>query len=606
MNKIVAVAMVKNEADIIESFARHALTFADALIVADHHSTDETRAILRKLADEGMSVETTVYDGEGHDQSEVVTRLMRRAISVYGADVIVPLDADEFIVSTTDRSVRETLGIISSDNVYFIPWVDYALVSPETDKDKFVLARPAMRHKEPKHLPKIIVGAGAATRQHLIIQQGNHSAISSDATNDTGEVGDNVMLRLDGIHSAHFPRRSEAQQSSKNLCMWLSNMVRYSPYSFYSQDYHQRFYDFLDGIAPQYDDDSAELVQSDLERYAGECVLRYTTGDVNPVKNALMMAESIAATCARERLSKEHPNITVLVIYDGNLTSFSASLASVLRQTYLPSQIVVLAFDNSHDDKLSDLINHVRQESFENGKFGDAITFDILSENIFSSLESVAVGEFVQWVEPGIVLAPEKLADMTLTLSCHEWCNVALAKLDMTGITYPKRLFPGALDVETTHPADYFRGVDMARELLATGLWPDFTLSSALVRMSVMTARGWLEADFIAGRPLIFSLWVDIFTHESQQIALMATVYHKGHRFLEILDEAKKRPADEFITTELEWGYLLMANRDAEWLSRDAYDMGVRSFLTRRRASLERVSKLVPADMTSEYAAMFE
>ncbi|MGN0941923.1 MAG: glycosyltransferase family 2 protein [Selenomonadaceae bacterium] len=604
MNKIVAVAMVKNEADIIESFARHALTFADALIVADHHSTDETRAILHKLADEGMNIEVTVYDGEGHDQSEVVTRLVHRAISVYGADVIVPLDADEFIVSTTDRSVRETLGEISSDHVYFIPWVDYALVSPETDKDKFILARPALRHRNAKHLPKIIVGAGAATRQHLIIQQGNHSAISSDAANDTGEVGDNVMLRLDGIHSAHFPRRSEAQQSSKNLCMWLSNMVRYSPYSFYSQDYHQRFYDFLDGIAPQYDDDSAELVPSDLDRYAGECVLRYTTGDVNPVKNALMMAESIAATCARERLTKERPRITVLMIYDGNMSAFGASLTSVLRQTYLPSQIIVLAFDNSRDDELRDFINHAKQESFDNGS--DAVSFDILSENIFSSLESIAVGEFVQWVEPGIVLAPEKLADMALTLSCHEWCNIALAKLDMTGVTYPKRLFPGVLDVETTHPADYFRGVDMARELLATGLWPDFTLSSALFRRSVMTARGWLEADFIAERPLIFSLWVDIFTHESQQIALMANVYQKGHRFLEILEEAKKRPAEEFITTELEWGYLLTTNHDAEWLGRDAYDEGLRNFLTRRRASLERVSKLVPADMASEYAAMFE
>lgn len=54
MKKIVAISMVKNEMDIIESFVRHTLGFADLLIVADHKSTDRTREILESLQAEGL------------------------------------------------------------------------------------------------------------------------------------------------------------------------------------------------------------------------------------------------------------------------------------------------------------------------------------------------------------------------------------------------------------------------------------------------------------------------------------------------------------------------------------------------------------------------
>lgn len=54
MKKIVLVSMVKNEADIIESFVRHSLTYADELIIADHQSSDGTWEMLQKLRAEGL------------------------------------------------------------------------------------------------------------------------------------------------------------------------------------------------------------------------------------------------------------------------------------------------------------------------------------------------------------------------------------------------------------------------------------------------------------------------------------------------------------------------------------------------------------------------
>ena len=95
---IVAVSMVKNEMDIIESFVRHTLTFADRMIIADHQSTDRTRDILGQLQAEGLPIVIeTIYTAR-YAQAEVTTRLMHEAADVYDADLILPLDADEFIV----------------------------------------------------------------------------------------------------------------------------------------------------------------------------------------------------------------------------------------------------------------------------------------------------------------------------------------------------------------------------------------------------------------------------------------------------------------------------------------------------------------------------
>lgn len=604
MNKIVSISMVKNEADIIESCARHALRFSDALIVCDHHSSDATRDILSKLQSEGLPVYIESYDGESYDQSEITTALMNRAISEFDADIIVPIDADEFIIADggTSDDIRKLLGSLATDAIYYMDWIDYALIEPETETDKYLLSRGCKKNASPKNLPKIIIGRLAAERNNLIVQQGNHSVIPGDAAKNNG-YDESMMKKIDAIHSAHFPYRTKNQESSKNLCMWLSNMAKFSPYSFYSQDYHQSFYDFLEEKTP----DPHHLTnptKSDISAYAEECRLLYTTGKVNPVRNALMMAESLAASYAMNKFRLANKKVSALMIWDGNEEAFTRSLESVLAQTYLPNEIFFIAFTNNNIDKLQLLKNNTEHLICKIKDYNRIynnnvpVTIEIISDNIFEKLDNMVTGDYIQWVEPGSIIASEKIADMSLCLFAHEWCPMAIAKADISNFTYERGLFPGCMSLKSIHPADYYIGADLVREILATGLWPEFTLTSLMWRRDELKKLHFLRDSFMGANPLTFSLWVDAIPKGGEQIAYIDHAYNSNEVF--VTNNEYMGSTTEFAMTLIEWGYTLLTNKNAEWMNKETYDRGAHSFKTRRRATLERISKSTPKDIVEE------
>src|SRR5690242_16616279 len=84
-----AVAMVKDEADIVADTVEATLREVDAMIVADNGSTDGTREILADLP-------VTVIDDPdpAYYQSVKMTELAAQAADA-GADWVLPIDADE-------------------------------------------------------------------------------------------------------------------------------------------------------------------------------------------------------------------------------------------------------------------------------------------------------------------------------------------------------------------------------------------------------------------------------------------------------------------------------------------------------------------------------
>lgn len=104
---IVAVSMVRDEADIIEGCIRHLRDQGvDRILVADHHSTDGTGEILR-----GLGVEVAEVDLPGYCQVEMRHRLIAR---VPGATWVIPFDADE-LWSAPGTTIAERLAHLDAE-----------------------------------------------------------------------------------------------------------------------------------------------------------------------------------------------------------------------------------------------------------------------------------------------------------------------------------------------------------------------------------------------------------------------------------------------------------------------------------------------------------
>ncbi len=105
MIEALGIAMVKNEADIIESFVRHNLEFIDALVIAAMTSVDGPREILVRLRQEGLPI--VLFDDPivAHFQAEKVTALYRRVVPEFEPRFIFLLDADEFVVAPSREAL---------------------------------------------------------------------------------------------------------------------------------------------------------------------------------------------------------------------------------------------------------------------------------------------------------------------------------------------------------------------------------------------------------------------------------------------------------------------------------------------------------------------
>lgn len=94
--RLAAVGMVRNEADIIESFVRHTLRFVDELRLVDHLSTDRTPEILKQLQAEGLPLIVSRHSDTAQVQDILTARLAREAFAAK-AEWVLPLDCDEWL-----------------------------------------------------------------------------------------------------------------------------------------------------------------------------------------------------------------------------------------------------------------------------------------------------------------------------------------------------------------------------------------------------------------------------------------------------------------------------------------------------------------------------
>jgi glycosyltransferase involved in cell wall biosynthesis len=216
VDNIYSVSMVKNESDVIESFCRHALTYCDGMVICDDGSVDDTVVIINKMIDEGLNI--VLFENKntfGYNQEEITNNLAHFAIDNLNADLIIPLDADEFLVTQTPISIGRILRQCASNGKYFAVWMNFIPDNTVRQNDK---ALPLYFNKYISHMnaiSKVFVGAQLLKMNGAVITQGNHGI-------RLPEIQDFHLIKLTRlpIFLAHYPIRSVEQAMTKIIIGW--------------------------------------------------------------------------------------------------------------------------------------------------------------------------------------------------------------------------------------------------------------------------------------------------------------------------------------------------------------------------------------------------
>jgi hypothetical protein len=213
--------MVRNEADVIEAFVRHHAEIVDELVVVDHRSVDGTDETLRALAAEGLPLRVRAEDSPVQRQNVVMTGLMREAAANGGADWILPLDADEFLV-VPEGSVRDALAALPGDRTSGVDMRFYVPTPDDPPDEPNVLRRLTYRRELEGGVwtRKVVVPAQCARDSRFTMAQGNH-CLQDGSTAQFIPAPPTERLAL-----AHFPVRSAKQLARKVLGGWPAHVAR--------------------------------------------------------------------------------------------------------------------------------------------------------------------------------------------------------------------------------------------------------------------------------------------------------------------------------------------------------------------------------------------
>lgn len=209
MPRLIAVARIRNEDDLIEAFVRHHAALVDRLILLDNDSNDRSMDILRALKAEGLPLTvfhcaSTTFVEAAHN-----TFLFRQAVAL-GADWVLCLDGDEFIdPRRTPDGLRAHLACVpAAVACLHVDMINYQPTAADDPDEMAVPRRMKWRVTTPNGARKVFVRARLAM-QDAILEHGNHNV-----TLDRKPV---PALHDERLVLAHFPMRSGWQMLVKAI-----------------------------------------------------------------------------------------------------------------------------------------------------------------------------------------------------------------------------------------------------------------------------------------------------------------------------------------------------------------------------------------------------
>lgn len=218
--KIFSISMVKNEMDVIESFIRYHINIFDGMIILDNGSTDNTLKILSFLKNEGLPIYIFEDDNREYNQAIKMNYLLLKAINEFKADIIVPLDADEFLTSSNSGNPRKMLEEMKPSTFYMVKWKTYIPDFDKNKNEKFIPAKItfARENKLDKHY-KVIIPQELVKNYDAKLIKGNHDIIYDKKYKELIK-----KFFITELNLAHFPVRSKEQFISKISLSWLNSL----------------------------------------------------------------------------------------------------------------------------------------------------------------------------------------------------------------------------------------------------------------------------------------------------------------------------------------------------------------------------------------------
>ena len=212
--KVVMTLLVRDEEDVLRDHLEYHLNSGvDHVVAIDHRSQDGSTEILESYARQGVLTHTR-EEGTFSQQGEWQTRMSRLAAAEYGADWVIPSDADEFWMSRGSslkdalRSVPNGVGLASGlqrnfvpqpgDGGWFVDRLTVRLAGHAPINDPATPFRPVVKVAH-RGSPRVVISSGGA---HRVFGLG-------------GAPGGWYPLDV-----LHFPFRSREQSARKYRKTW--------------------------------------------------------------------------------------------------------------------------------------------------------------------------------------------------------------------------------------------------------------------------------------------------------------------------------------------------------------------------------------------------
>jgi hypothetical protein len=219
MKNIFACVKVQNEADIIESLCRYYCSFCDGILVVDNMSSDNTLDILKSLVNEGLPVfAVDVVDMENLSGKGLSPRQQQFdfLLDRHGADIILPIDADEFLISVNGGNPRPVLESLDETVEYHLRRRNY--ICPKEVKNNELFFPCTTNKYAELTSPKTIMSRFLFKKKNAYPAPACHSFCYDK---DPPDIIDSKILCYN-----HYPIRNIHQFMLKSILGWAHYLTR--------------------------------------------------------------------------------------------------------------------------------------------------------------------------------------------------------------------------------------------------------------------------------------------------------------------------------------------------------------------------------------------